>query len=462
MELQDYLRIFRAHWLAIGLITVLGAVLAFGWTYTQPKVYTANGSAMVTAGSSNSPTEAMIGNQVALSRVTSYLDIARSRLVAEHARQTLGISTSPDSLVGRVSVSNPADSAVLRVSATGASPQEAKDLVEAWIGGMTAVVHDIENPAGVAGDSIVQLQTLDSAVLPGAPSSPNVKLAVALGLLVGFALGVTYALIRSALDKRLRNAASIEREFDTAVLGTIPLDTAIAKKGVASVQPDFHTAESVRQLRTNLRFMDVENPPRIVVVTSCLPGDGKSTLAIQLASAIAESGQRVVLVDADLRRPSLAQYLGLVPDAGLTDVLVGRAALTEMLQPYGDTGNLWVLAAGMIPPNPSELLGSDAMRATLRSLPEDTFVLVDTPPLLPVTDAAILTARTDGALVVTRAGRTTIDQLDKALLNLDRVKGRALGVILNGVTRGARNESYYGYEYRYDSPAGAQARGKKA
>lgn len=445
MELQDYLRIFRAHWAGVLILTIAGATLAFGWAQLQPKVYTANGSAIISTGSNASLGDALVGDNFAKSRVRSYLDIAKSRQVGDYARETLGIEESADVLIGRVRVTNPVDTAVLRVAADGASPSEARDLVEAWIEGMTVVVAELEGR-----DSIVRLNTLDSAVLPREPSSPNTKLAVALGLLVGFAAGVGYALVRSALDRKLRRASDIEREFDVPVLGSIPHDQAIAKRGLVGVQPDFHTSESVRALRTNLRFMDVDNPPRIVVVTSCLPGDGKSTVAIQLAEAIAESGQRVVLVDADLRRPSTAEYLGLATGAGLTDVLVGRVQVGDVLQAYGDTGRMWVLGAGAIPPNPSELLGSDAMHSLLNSLPQDTFVLVDTPPLIPVTDAAILTARTDGALVVVKSGKTTIDLLDKALVNLERVKGRALGVILNGATRSSRSEAYYGYEYRYD------------
>lgn len=457
MELQDYLRIFKAHWVAVLLLILLGGGLAFGWALMQPKVYTANGSAIISTGSTSTLGDALVGDNFAKSRVRSYLDIAKSRQVGDYARQELGLSVSADHLVSRVRVSNPVDTAVLRVSASGSSPEQARDLVEAWIAGMKSVVAQLEG-----GDSIVSLNTLDSAVLPTQPSSPNTKLSVALGLMLGFAAGVAYALIRSSLDRRLRSAAAIEREFDVPVLGSIPLDSAIAKRGLVGVQPDFHTAESVRALRTNLRFMDVDNPPRVVVISSCLPGDGKSTVAIQLAQAIAESGQRVVLVDADLRRPSTAEYLGLATGAGLTDVLVGRVEIGDVLQAYGNTGRMWVLGAGVIPPNPSELLGSDAMHSLLHSLPDDTFVLVDTAPLLPVTDAAILTARTDGALVVTRAGKTTIDQLDKALGNLERVKGRSLGVILNGTTKSSRKEAYYGYEYRYDVEPKGRARSKRS
>jgi len=458
MELQDYMRIFRQHWVAIIVATLVGGLLAYGWTLTQPKVYTASGSAIITTGTSASIGDALVGNQYAISRVKSYLDIAKSRQVAEYAIEQMGITASPDAVVGRVTVSNPLDTAVLRVSANGDTPQEAQALAEAWIAGMTKVVSDLENANSTdpGSESVVRLQTLDTAVAPSAPSSPNVKLAVALGLLVGFAIGIAYALIRAAVDRRLRSAEQIEREFDIAVLGTIPFDNDIAKKGVAAAARDFHTSEGVRQLRTNLQFLDVDNPPRIIVITSALPGDGKSTVSIKLAEAIAESGQKVVLVDADLRRPSIAEYMGLVPGVGLTDVLVGRARMEEVLQPYGQTGRYLVMGAGPVPPNPSELLGSATMRNMLNSLDPGAIILVDTPPLVPVTDAAILTARTDGALVVVRSGKTTIDLLDKSLQNLERVKGRALGVILDGVSRKGDGK-YYGSEYRYDSSLGPRS-----
>src|SRR6187551_3445910 len=225
MELQDYMRIFRQRWVAIVVATVLGGLLAYGWTLTQPKIYTANGSAIVSTGTSASIGDALVGDNYAKSRVKSYLDIAKSRQVAQYAIDKLGVADSPDGLVGSVTVSNPLDTAVLRVAANGSTPEEARALVEAWIDGMINVVSELENSGDSAtGESIVELQTLDSAVTPTSPSSPNVKLAVALGLLVGFAIGIAYALIRAAVDRRLRSAEQVEREFDIAVLGTIPFD----------------------------------------------------------------------------------------------------------------------------------------------------------------------------------------------------------------------------------------------
>ncbi|WP_062318487.1 polysaccharide biosynthesis tyrosine autokinase [Demequina maris] len=453
MELQDYARVFRAHWVAIVLITALGGAAAFGWTLTQSKVYTATGSAIITTGASEDLGSALVGDNYAKSRVKSYLDIAKSRKVAEYAIEDLGLDSSPDALVSRVTVSNPLDTAVLRVAANGSSPEEARDLVEAWIAGMTKAVTDIENSGSGDGEtqSVVGLQTLDSAVLPGAPSSPNVKLAVALGLLVGLALGVGYALIKATLDRRLRKPEDVEREFDIPVLGALPFDDAIARSGVALGTSDFAMTEAIRQVRTNLQFMDVDNPPRVIVVTSSLPGDGKSTSIIKLADAIAESGRDVVLIDADLRRPSVAKNLGLVEGAGLTDVLVGRARAQDVLQAYGTTDHFYVMAAGAIPPNPSELLASDAMHKLLYSFPKSAIVLIDTPPLIPVTDAAVLTARTDGALVVARSGKTTIDVLDRALQNLDRVNGRALGIIVDAMPRKGVHKDAYAYAYDYST-----------
>lgn len=463
MEFEDYLRVFRTHWVALVLLTLLGGALGYGYSMTQERVYESTASAIVTTGVSSDLGSALVGQNYANARVKSYVDIANSRSVAEYVIDDLGLDTSPATLVGQVSVSNPEDTAVLRVTASADTPEGARQLAEAWIDGMVAAVDDIEGGGTASGEeSVVQLRTLDSAVAPGAPSSPNVPLLVALGALVGFVLGVSYALIRNVLDKKIRSTKDIERNFTLPVLGAIPRDASFARAGTAAGGTDFATAESLRRLRTNLAFVDVDHPPRVIVVTSPLPGDGKSTTSVKLAQTIAESGQRVVLIDGDLRRPSVAEYLHLVPGIGLTDVLVGRVTLAEAIQDYGPGGYLRVLGAGAIPPNPSELLGSLAMQDVLAKLSKDAVVIIDTPPLIPVTDAAVLTARTDGAVIVARAGKTTTDILDNALVNLDRVKGRALGVVLDGVARKGEAGKYYGYEYEYVADDGSKKKRKRA
>jgi capsular exopolysaccharide synthesis family protein len=462
VELTDYWKVLRAHWISVLLITLLGGAVAFGWTLLQPRVYSANASGIIAAGVSSDLGAALAGDNYAKSRVKSYLDVAKSRTVATHVAEDLGVDTSPETLVARISVENPLDTAVIKVTAEAGTPEAARNLAEAWVRGISAQVTELENanvPEGSDESSIISFNSLDSAVLPTSPSSPNTRLAVALGLLGGLAAGIGYALLRNVFDRRIRSVDRLEEQFDIPVVGTIPFDKNFTDEDrLASSQGgndarthdayDFAVAEAVRELRTNLQFMSPDNPPRRIVVTSSLPGEGKSTVTANLAVTIAASGQRVVVIDGDLRRPTLAKAFGLVPGVGLTDVLIGRAELNHVLQPWGDTGHLYVLGAGAIPPNPSELLGSNAMQTLLEELAKYAVVLIDAPPLIPVTDAAILSARTDGALVVAYARRTTYEALGKSLQNIERVNGRALGIILNGVPRKGADASSYGYHYK--------------
>jgi capsular exopolysaccharide synthesis family protein len=217
-------------------------------------------------------------------------------------------------------------------------------------------------------------------------------------------------------------------------------------------------AESFRTLRTNLQFLNTEGTSRSFVVTSSVPSEGKSTTAANLAIALADAGGRVLVVDADLRRPKLAEYMGLEGAVGLTDVLIGRAELLDVIQPWGK-GSLYVLPAGKIPPNPSELLGSPTM-VNLIALFEKEFdyVLFDAPPLLPVTDAAILGKSVGGALVVVSAGHTHKNQLKGAVAALQNVDARIAGFIVTMLPTkgpdayGYGRYGYGGYGYGYTEP----------
>ncbi|GAP54493.1 tyrosine-protein kinase YwqD [Arthrobacter sp. Hiyo6] len=181
------------------------------------------------------------------------------------------------------------------------------------------------------------------------------------------------------------------------------------------------------------------------MVTSSMQAEGKSTVTANLAVTMAAAGENVVVVDGDLRRPTLTDVFNLVPGAGVTDVLSGTADLDDVLQPWGALPNLSVLGSGRIPPNPSELLGSRAMKNMLQALAQNATVLIDAPPLLPVTDAAVLSRIADGAIVVIRAGKTTQVELENSLGNLQKVRGRVLGAVLNYVpTKGTDAYAYHG------------------
>lgn len=458
MDLRTALHVLRTTWLSVLVVALAGGVLALGYALAQPKSYQANASGIVQAGSSSDLGGALAGENFAKSRVKSYLDVAHSRSVARRVIDDLNLKTTPQELVSTIEATNPIDTAVIQITVAAGDPQLAARTAEAWIGGITAEVKDIEGSPGDGKKSVVRFRSLDSAVVPTSASSPNVKLIVALGLFLGLGAGLAQAFVRALLDRRIRRPAQVESELGLSVIGSVPKYAAIdSGRRVADAvetgadEASFAVAESLRELRTNLRFMDVDDPPRVIAVTSSLPAEGKSTIAANLARTVAQNGDPVILVDADLRRPTVAKTFGLPTGAGLTDVLTGAAELEDVLQEATGDGTLQILAAGRVPPNPSELLGSQAMRTALADLAGRGLVLIDAPPLLPVTDAAVLSAATDGALVVGRCGKTTLDTVQQALQSVERVNGRALGFIINAVPlRGSRSYAYsYKYKYGY-------------
>jgi len=271
---------------------------------------------------------------------------------------------------------------------------------------------------------------------------------------MGLFVGVGLAIFRDLLDNTVKERQNLEEITGAGVVGSIPLDKTRRNQAAISFESD-HTvfAEAFRKLRTNLQFLAVDSPPRVIVLTSSVPSEGKSTTAINLALALAEGEQNVVLVDGDMRRPTLAKYLDLVGTVGFSTVLSGRATLDEALQKTCFRG-LTVLTSGAIPPNPSELLGSQSANKLLSELrAQFDYVVVDSTPLLAVTDGAILAASGDGVLMLARFGEAKREQLMHAVGSLQGVGAALLGAVFTMVpTRGSSSYSYnYGY-YSADSP----------
>ncbi|MGR0218608.1 polysaccharide biosynthesis tyrosine autokinase [Agromyces sp. ZXT2-6] len=458
MELRDYLRGLRRHWFAILLMTLVGVGAGYGWTLLQTPVYVAGASGYVSSTGVEDLGTSTLGDSLARSKVPTYLEIAGWRTVAEHTIEELDLTTRPEDLVQRIEVSNPDGTTIIKVSAEGSSPDEARALAEAWIDGMKTEVDKVDGD-GTPGSAPVTILPGDEASLPNAPSFPDVQTAVIVGGIFGLGFGIAFALIRTVSDRRIRAAEDVESRTGVAVVGTIPIVPGLddetrlvdpATSASSGKGGTFAVAEALRALRTNLQFMDVDHPPKTIVVTSPLPGDGKSTVACNLALTLAATGTTVVLVDGDLRRSTVAKTMGLPGGAGLSDVLAGRASLAEVLQRTPKSNNLLVLAAGSVPPNPSEVLGSERMHTLLADLTKHATVIIDAPPLLPVTDGAVLTHQADGALIVVTLRKTTFDLLDKALDTLRKARGRPLGIVLNRAPLRGADAAAYSYEYRRD------------
>lgn len=457
-DLRHYMQILFTYWRGICGVFLICVLLAFLWTLTQPRIYEASSSGLVIAGDSENIGNALAGDSLAKSKAVGYKSIAGTRTIADLVREDLTLEESSDTLLGKITVAVPTNTAEIRITAASEGAKEARDLADAWVKALAQQVEDLESVSVGGSDraTAVKLQPLGQAVLPSSPVSPNTKLALALGGVIGLALGLGYAITRNHLDRRIRSVEAIER-LGVSVVGTIPEDQRL-KEGRSVVETgaivhDDRAAhafsESLRELRTNLNYIDVDNPPNIIVVSSSVPGEGKSSVTANLAVAIASTGRNVILVDADLRRPVQNELFDMLDGAGLTDVLSHTAELDDVLQPYGHLPNLQVLCSGRIPPNPSELLGSKAMKSLLNELAINAVVLVDAPPLLPVTDAAILSKSADGILVVVRAGNTTGEELSKAVDNLKKVDAKILGAILNQVPTKGAGAAQYGYYGKY-------------
>ncbi|WNB85213.1 polysaccharide biosynthesis tyrosine autokinase [Cellulomonas sp. ATA003] len=460
MELHDYLVTLRKRWVSVALITALALCAAVAATLIATPTYEAKSQVFVSVRTAGGSTSDLVqGSSFTQKQVKSYTDLVTSPRVLIPVIEHLDLATTPDELARSVSSSTPMDTVLINITASDADPQVASDVANAVADSLATQVTELEQPSD-AEVSPVEINTVRTATPPTAPSSPDTLLNLALGLLVGLAAGVGLAVLREVLDTKVRTEVDVNRVTDTSVIATIGYDVnAPDEPLIVQTSPQSHRAESFRRLRTNLQFLDIADRPQTIVVTSSLPGEGKSTTTVNLAISLADAGSRVILVDADLRRPSVAEYMGLEGEVGLTTVLIGRATVEDVVQPWGN-GNLHILASGQIPPNPSELLGSRSMAKLLDELAaEYDVVLIDTPPLLPVTDAAILSKLTGGALVVVGSEKLHRAQLAEAMGSLETVGARVLGVVLNRLAR-TQGDTYAYYDYS-STPAEPSSRRQK-
>lgn len=425
MEIREYGRILRAGWWIIALVTVLGVVAGLIYSLLSTPQYQACARLFVTTEGGSSVGEAYQNNLFSQERVNSYAGLATSTQVAQRAVDQLQLPLSANDLQARITATPIEKTVLLDLCGTDSDPEVARALTNAVAGQLTQVVQELETSqrggSPAAGATIV-----DQADVPSNSAGMGLITTLVLGGVAGLFLGVLLALARGLADRSVRNRPRAEEISGKAVLGGLPIDSERPKTPVASFSK---MGEPLRTLRTNIRFLGGGRPPRVITITSAGAEEGRTSTAIDLAAVMAEAGHKVLLVDGDIRTAALADRLGIAQARGLSTVLSGEHRIDDAIQTDIIDG-VSVLPAGPVPPNPSELLGSDRAQVLLESLRGDyRYVVIDTPPLLGVTDGAILTALSDGALVLTRVDRTTRDQLRKAVKTLDRVGGKVLGVV---------------------------------
>ena len=449
VELKDYWLTVRRRWRVIVLTVAVCVAAAAAYTWQATPMYSSTASIFISTSPSDTA-DAYQGNLFATQRVASYAELVTKRKLAERVSDDLGGEPSPAELQSAVSTSVNPDTVLLDITATDPDPAQARDIAQAYAQALSDEVANLETPQGRT-NALVQASIVDNAQVSDSPVSPQPVRNLGLALVLGLLLGVGLAVVRELLDTTLKSTEDVSAVTSAPILGRINVDSSAVRRPPAEVLASATPwSESFRVLRTNMQYVEVDHDQKVFVVSSSLPSEGKSTTAVNLAVTLALANQRVALIECDLRRPLIADRLGLDGGVGTTSVLIGKVHLRDALQKYADT-DLWVLASGPIPPNPSELLQSNAMEKLLGQLRDEfDIVILDAPPLLPVTDAALLAAQADGALVVIRHGKTTRDQLTHAIDRLEAVDAKAVGVVVNLAPARKKGRGYgYGYGYGY-------------
>ena len=459
MRFRDFLVVLRVRWKTIlsSVLLVIGATAAATLSITP--TYTATARVFLSSQGSTSQGKGNGGVYViTVQDLNTYVEVLRSPAVLEPLRETLGL---PPGAPIDVSASVAPTASVLDITAKDSSAQGAAAIANA-VGPQLAKVAARFSPLLASAGQKVAATAITPAVVPGSPSSPNIRRNLALGLLAGLVIGIGLAFGRHTLDTKVRNEADVKALSDRPMLANIPFDKG-TRNDPLTLDSDPHGmhAESIRRLRTNLLFVDVTTARHSFVVTSAMPREGKTTTVINLAMALADTEARVLLVDGDLRNPSVAKTMGLEGAVGLTTILLGRASLDDVVQQWRDT-SLFVLPAGQVPPNPSEILGSQPMERLFEQFTKEfDLVLVDSPPIVPVIDAILINKLTGGMLMVVAMDRTRKRDLSAALKALQTVDAATSGFALNMSSVPTGDAYRYGYHQYEASVADQTRRGQK-
>jgi non-specific protein-tyrosine kinase len=433
MELKHYVRVLRVHRLLVVASVVVCTSAAGFLAWSRTPTYAARTTLFVsTSGISADPSQAYQGGLFAEQRVLSYAQIVSSPAVVRAVIRQLNLRESVQQLQSRIDASVPTNTVLINVTVRNRSPGWAKAIADALSAQFISFVNTLEKP-GPGRSSPVKVSVTSQAHLPTHPVSPRKPVYLGVGVLLGLVLGISAALLREVTDRRIRGADDAFEITGAPVLGSIADDPRARKRPLIVVHDPLSVrAEAYRRVRTNLAAVSNDHRLGSFVVSSAVESEGKTLVVANLGVAFAQAGYRVVLVDADLRRPRLGEVLGVHSTKGLANVLVDGMPVQDALQRLGTHPQLEVLASGPKPPNPSELLGSERLISLVHTLNDRAdLVILDAPALLRASDAAILARVTSGVILVTRLASTRADQLQTAAESLHAVDANVLGIVLN-------------------------------
>lgn len=428
MTLDGFLSLTRQRIGTLAIILLVCTLTSLGAAAATPVTYTASGVAYLRV---NVPIELQdtdsyyAATQMAFRKIDAVIPVFTSEAVGNRVVESLGLDATAAQIAGSLKAEHRQDTVTVTISATAPSAQEAQRIADEAIHQAAEEVRYLEGES-----SPVEIVLMSSATLASTSRSPALSTYLAIGVLAGLVVGYAWIVFRETSDKSLRIADDVRAVLNAPVLGVLTRSRSIPR-GAPGQELDRRTEEQLRALRTNVRHTGAAEHGRILVVTATRKGEGSSTVAAHLARVLALAGQQVVLVEGDLRAPGMADSFGLAPRSrGLAGLLEDTETLDEAMHPTPVPG-LSLIPAGGTPSNPSELLGSPEMRELLRNLAGERLVIVDSPPVLRLTDAAVIAEQADGVLLVVRAGRTRADDVADAVLAIGMGGGTLRGVILN-------------------------------
>lgn len=461
MSFQDFIRLTRRHVVAIIVCTVLGVMAAVGILLATPARYTAQATAYVRVsvptGGQSDASSYYNASQLANQKVKAFVTVFTSESVAQGVIKEVGLDATPGQVVSNIKASNAANSLTIVVKATAGSETTARRMADSVVNQAAAQVKTLEGAK-----SPVEVVMMTSANLSPVVKSPSPAKYVVIGLLGGVVVGYVVALVRHFVDRRIRTVSDVTENFEQPILATVPASTAIADIA-ADDTSDFQAAEAMRKLRANIRFVTVGDKSNVLMVTSSIQGEGKSSVACNLAKVMALAGNDVILVEADMRRPSMLRNFGQdAGGVGLPELLIGAVGMDQAIRSTRVPG-LHILPCGATPPNPSELLGSKRMEELLSYLSKDHVVIVDTPPVLPVADAMVLSKLAGAVIVVASVGAVTVDQIRDSVGALQQSGAHVAGLVVNRVATSKLASLKYGDgrygSYTYGSHGGHSEKG---
>ena len=452
MTVARAIRVLRKRWYIVLAATLLCGIGAFAASTTVTPIYHSTASLYFSLQTASSGSDINQGSAYTQAQMLSFARLATSAIVVDPAAKELDGDLSATQLRRSMNVTIPQNTVILDIRVGLSDPERAALVANTVADSLIAAVDEVA-PEDSDGAATVTARSIEPATPAIFQSSPNKQQDAMLGAIIGFLLSSFAVVLASALDTRVRTEATLKSITELPVLGSIEQTPSSSDpRPVAIRQPNGSAAESFRHVRSGLRFASASHETRSLAITSSRPAEGKTWTAGNLALVLAETGKRVLLVDADLRKPKVADAFGIVGAVGLTTVLIDAIPLLSAVQQW-PRSTLEILPSGAVPPNPAELLASERMKELIQELTDEyDLVVIDTAPVQVVADATVIAQQVDSVLIVADSTRVRRAQLANTIETLERSGAHISGVVLNRVKPRSRDDYYYVQDEAEETP----------